>query len=226
MFIRFPAILLVKTIDSYLHEFCARGILQAIFSNMAQRQKTCYRVARYVIVNNATTAMLESKSKNAWKRHWQKRNGNSLNSLYLGVSNSFKDGSSKLNNHSAMAIGKFILALSIQFEFCFILWLFALRFCMKMIWNQIIRFDSWLFSFPWGMNEKNQRAHCMAGVAIRKCARRCFHSYLKETKKINNQFLNDLIFFMLIRFPAFYFLKQLIHISMNCARGIVHSDFQ
>ena len=26
MFIRFPAILLVKTMDSYLHEFCARGI--------------------------------------------------------------------------------------------------------------------------------------------------------------------------------------------------------
>ena len=52
---------------------------------------------------------------------------------FLGVSNSFKDGSSKLNNHSAMAVGKFILALSVQFEFCFILRLFALRFCMKMI---------------------------------------------------------------------------------------------
>ena len=58
---------------------------------------------------------------------------NSLNSLYLGVSNSFKDGSSKLNNHFAMAVGKFILALSVQFDLCFILWLFALRFCMKMI---------------------------------------------------------------------------------------------
>ena len=32
-----------------------------------------------------------------------------------------------------MAVGKFILAFSVQFEFCFILWLFALRFCMKMI---------------------------------------------------------------------------------------------
>ena len=31
MFIRFPAILLVKTIDSYLHEFCARGILHSDF---------------------------------------------------------------------------------------------------------------------------------------------------------------------------------------------------
>ena len=51
------------------------------------------------------------------------------------ASNSFKDGSSKLNNHSAMAVGKFILVLSVQFEFCFILRLFALRFCMKMIWN-------------------------------------------------------------------------------------------
>ena len=82
MFIRFPAILLVKTIDSDLHEFCARGI---------------------------------------------------LHSLYFGVSNSFKDGSSKLNNPSAMAVGKFILALSVQFGFCFILRLFALRFYMKMI---------------------------------------------------------------------------------------------
>ena len=51
-----------------------------------------------------------------------------FDSLYLGVSNYFKDGSSKLNNHSAMAVGKFILALSVQFEFCFILWLFSLRF--------------------------------------------------------------------------------------------------
>ena len=64
----------------------------AILSNMAQHQRARYRVARYVIVNNVTTATLESKTKNAWKRHWQKRNGNSLNSLYLGVSNSFKDG--------------------------------------------------------------------------------------------------------------------------------------
>ena len=31
MFIRFPAILLVKTIDSYFHEFCARGILHSDF---------------------------------------------------------------------------------------------------------------------------------------------------------------------------------------------------
>ena len=87
---------------------------------MAQRQRARYRVPRYIIVNNVTTATLESKMKNAWKRHWQKRNGNSLNSLYLGISNSFKDDSSKLNNHSAMAVGKFILALSVQFEFCFL----------------------------------------------------------------------------------------------------------
>ena len=31
LFIRFPAILLVKTIDSYLHEFCAWGILGSDF---------------------------------------------------------------------------------------------------------------------------------------------------------------------------------------------------
>ena len=39
-----------------------------------------------------------------------------------------------VNNHSAMVVGKFILALSVQFEFYFILWLGFLRFCMKMIW--------------------------------------------------------------------------------------------
>ena len=31
MFIRFPAILLVKTIDSYIHEFYAQGILHSDF---------------------------------------------------------------------------------------------------------------------------------------------------------------------------------------------------
>ena len=147
----------------------------AIFSNMAQRQRTRYRVVRYVIINNITTATFESKTKNACKRHWQKRNWNSLNRLYLGVSNSFKDGSSNLNNHSAMAVGKFILALSVQFEFCFILLLFALRFCLKKIWMK-----------------KNRRAHFhMAATPAIQCARQFFHSYLKETKKkINNQFLN------------------------------------
>ena len=44
-----------------------------------------------------------------------------VNTNYL-----FKGSSSQLNNYSAMAVGKFILALSVQFEFCFILWLFAL----------------------------------------------------------------------------------------------------
>ena len=104
----------------------------AIFSNMVQRQRARYRVARYVIVYNVTTAALESKTKNAWKRHWQKRNGNSLNSLYLGILNSFKDGSSKLNNHSAMVIGKFILALSVQFEFFLFYGCFPLDFVWKL----------------------------------------------------------------------------------------------
>ena len=49
-------------------------------------------------------------------------------------SDSFKDGSSKLNNHSAMTVAKFILALSDQLKFRFILKLFSLiTFCMKMI---------------------------------------------------------------------------------------------
>ena len=37
----------------------------AIFSNMTQRQRARYRVARYVIVNNVTIATLESKTTNA-----------------------------------------------------------------------------------------------------------------------------------------------------------------
>ena len=133
---------------------------------MTQRQRARYRVARYIIVNNVSTATLESKTKNTWKRRWQKRNGNSLNSLYLGVLDSFKDGSSKLNNHSAMAIGKFILVLSVQFEFCFILWLFSLRFFYEN--DMKLNYKNWqlIFSFPWGMNEKNRCAHFrMVGYA-------------------------------------------------------------
>ena len=45
---------------------------------------------------------------------------NSLKFLYLDISDSFKDGRSELNNHSAMTVGKFILALLDQFKFCFI----------------------------------------------------------------------------------------------------------
>ena len=112
---------------------CVRVFYIAIFSYMTQRQRARYKVARYVIVNNVTAATLESKTKNAWKRRWQKRNGNSLHSLYLGVSNSFKDGSSKLNNHSATVVDKFILVFSVQFEICFIFLLFSLRFYMKMV---------------------------------------------------------------------------------------------
>ena len=65
MLICFPAILLVKTIDPYLHEFYAGGMLHSDFNNMAQRQRARYSVARFVIVNNVTTATLESKTKNA-----------------------------------------------------------------------------------------------------------------------------------------------------------------
>ena len=74
---------------NFVHEVFYTAI---IFNNMTQRQRAHYRVARYIIVNNVTTATLESKMKNAWKRRWQKRNGISLNSLYLGISHSFKDG--------------------------------------------------------------------------------------------------------------------------------------
>ena len=126
---------------------------------MTQCQRARYRVAGYFIINNVRTATLDSKMKNAWKRRWQKRNWNSLNSLYLGVSDSFKDDSSKLNNHSVMAVVKSILALSVQIEFCFILWLFSLRFCMEMIWNWIIRIDSWFFSFVevWMKKKKKKK---------------------------------------------------------------------
>ena len=85
--------------------------------------------------------------------------------------------SSELNNHSAMTAGKFILALSDEFKFRFISKLFSLKFCMKMIWNKIIRIDSWFFSFRWGMNEKKKNdVHILVW---------CFHWHLNETKKIN-----------------------------------------
>ena len=54
-------------------------------------------------------------------------------SLYLDISDSFKDGSSELNNQSAMTVGKFILALSDQFKFRFNSKQFSLEFCI--IWN-------------------------------------------------------------------------------------------
>ena len=50
----------------------------AIFSNMAQRQSVRYRVARYVIVNNVTTATLKveermktSLTEEKWKQFEQ-----------------------------------------------------------------------------------------------------------------------------------------------------------
>ena len=58
-----------------------------------------------------------------------------MKSLYLDISDSFKDDSSELNNHSAMTVDKFILVLLDQFKFRFISKLFSLKFCMKMIWN-------------------------------------------------------------------------------------------
>ena len=176
---------------------------------MTQRQGARYRVARYVIVNNITTAMLESKMKNAWKSRWKKRNWNSLNNLYLGVSDSFKDGSSKLNNHSAMAVGEFILALSVQFEFYLIV-VFPLDFVWKRheIKLQKLTVDVFRFLAIWMKKKKTtctfsygwrRRAHFRT-PAVRKCARRFFfHSYLKETKKINCQFLKKFgpVFFII-----------------------------
>ena len=51
-----------------------------------------------------------------------------MKSLYLNISDSVKDGSSKLNDHSDVAIGKFIIAPSDPFIFRFISKLFSLRF--------------------------------------------------------------------------------------------------
>ena len=59
-----------------------------------------------------TSVAFESKVDNARKRHWQTRNENRLKSLYVDIPDPFKGGSSKLNNHSAMTVCKFILALS------------------------------------------------------------------------------------------------------------------
>ena len=69
------------------------------------------------------------------------------------------------------------------------IWHVACKYC---VWFCLfvyiyLRTDCWFFSFPWGMNEKTDVQLLLP--AIRKCARRFFHSYLKETKKINYQFL-------------------------------------
>ena len=54
-----------------------------------------------------------------------------------------------------------------------------------------------------------------------------FHSYNKETKRINNQFLNNLIFFISIRFPAILLIKTIeSYLHEFCERGILHSDFR
>ena len=53
--------------------------------------------------------------------------------VYLDISDSFNDGNSKLNNYSAMTVGKFILALSDQLKFRSILKLLSLKFCMKIV---------------------------------------------------------------------------------------------
>ena len=64
MFIRSPASIWVKQLI-HISMNCARGFLHNDFSNMTQSQRARYRVARNVIVNDVTTATLESKMKNA-----------------------------------------------------------------------------------------------------------------------------------------------------------------
>ena len=101
-----------------------------------------------------------------------------------------------------MAVGKFILALSVQFEFCFILWLFSLRFCMKMIWNWIIRTDSWLFfvslryewkkptcTFSYG-GLKKRRTHFRMAPPYESV--HVGFSFIPQGNEKNQQFLNKL----------------------------------
>ena len=99
---------------------------------MAQRQRARYSVARYVIENNVTTTTLESKTKNALKCHWQKRNGNSLNSLYLGVSDSFKDGSSKLKTTPPWPLVSLFLRLLFNLNFVLFYGCLPLDFVWKL----------------------------------------------------------------------------------------------
>ena len=84
-----------------------------------------------------------------------------------------------------MAVGKVILALSVQFEFCFISWLFSLKFCMKMIWNQIIRIVSWFFFFleVW-MKKKKKKNDVHIFVWYNQ---QSIHTSRKRKKSTNNQ---------------------------------------
>ena len=79
-----------------------------IFSNMAQRQRARYRDLRYVIVNNVATT---------------------------SVSNSFKDGSSKLNNHSAMSLVSLFLRFLFNLNFVLFYGCLPLDFVWK--WYEI-----------------------------------------------------------------------------------------
>ena len=63
MFIRFLQFYWLKQSIHFSVNFVHGVFYIAIFSNMAQRQKACYRVACYVIVNNVTAATLESNTK-------------------------------------------------------------------------------------------------------------------------------------------------------------------
>ena len=77
MFIHFPAILLVKTMNSYLHEFCARGILRSDFQttwrNIKEHASLYSRALRHCKHHNSSarikdedrmkTSMTEEKGK-------------------------------------------------------------------------------------------------------------------------------------------------------------------
>ena len=61
MFIRFLAILFVKTMDSYLMNFVHGVFYIAIFSNMVLYQRARYRIVRFVIVNKSQQQRLNQR---------------------------------------------------------------------------------------------------------------------------------------------------------------------
>ena len=73
----------------------------------------------------------------------------------MNILDSFKDGSSELNSHSALTFGKLILALLVNLNSALFQSFFALSFV----------------------------SIGMAGPAVLKCARSFFHSSVNETNK-------------------------------------------
>ena len=139
---------------------------------MTQCQRASYRVAAYFIINNVTTATLDSKMKDAWKRRWQKRNWNSLKAFIWAFRILSKMTARSWIITPSWPLLSLFLRFLFKLNFVLSYGFFSLRFCMEMIWNWIIRIDSWFFSFVevWvKKKKKKKKKKPMAGCSSKTC---------------------------------------------------------